>query len=227
MARRLGLLTQEDKETIKTEPSRVTLKQDTVDVSVSADAIDPTTSDPVVEDSPVRESEFFGSLLEAVEKITREEEHNAKMIAWQHNVQVERAVKQEVSTSTPQRGTASRRSTPKRKKVEPVESTKKSESPTKKSRKASSTRGKDHEQSRSQDIAKRAAALAEQTITDPEMAKKLLLSMALVRENPRSVPTVLPSKGATVPEGFFWAHYPPLEAGTASHLGGEGFICHR
>ena len=61
--------------------------------------------------------------------------------------------------------------------------------------------------------ARRAAALAEQTITDPEMAKKLLLSMALVRENPRQAPDAWPKPGSVVPEGFFWAHYPPLENG--------------
>jgi hypothetical protein len=83
----------------------------------------------------------------------------------------------------------------------------------KRSRKSVATKKKESEQRKSQEIAKRAAALAEQSVSDPEMAKKLLLSMALVRENPRSVPTSLPPRGAVVPEGFFWAHYPPLEAG--------------
>lgn len=59
--------------------------------------------------------------------------------------------------------------------------------------------------------AKRAAELAERTISDHVIAKRLLLSMALVRENPRSVPEVLPSPGHILQEGFFWAHYPPLE----------------
>jgi hypothetical protein len=65
--------------------------------------------------------------------------------------------------------------------------------------------------SRAQAEAKRAADLAERTISDPVIAKRLLLSMALVRENPRSVPDVLPGPGHVLQEGFFWAHYPPLE----------------
>jgi hypothetical protein len=59
--------------------------------------------------------------------------------------------------------------------------------------------------------ARRAAALAEKTITDPDMAKKLLLSMALMRENPRQAPEEWPKKGSVIPPSFFWAHYPPLE----------------
>jgi hypothetical protein len=59
--------------------------------------------------------------------------------------------------------------------------------------------------------AKRAAELAERTISDPLIAKRLLLSMALVRENPRSAPDLLPGPGHVLQEGFFWAHYPPLE----------------
>ena len=65
------------------------------------------------------------------------------------------------------------------------------------------------------ETAKRAAALAEQTVTDPDMAKRLLLSMALVRENPRTAPSSWPARGSVVPSGFFWAHYPPLEGGTS------------
>merc|ERR1712238_520997 len=47
--------------------------------------------------------------------------------------------------------------------------------------------------------------------SDPAIAKKILLSMALKRENPRSAPQVLPGEGHVIQEGFFWAHYPPLE----------------
>jgi hypothetical protein len=86
-------------------------------------------------------------------------------------------------------------------------------SPRKLSRKSAATTKKDYEQRKAQEVAKRAAALAEQTVADPEMAKKLLLSMALVRENPRTLPSTWPPRGSVVPEGFFWAHYPPLEAG--------------
>lgn len=69
----------------------------------------------------------------------------------------------------------------------------------------------DSEQVRQQQLAKRAADLAQRTINDPELAKRLLLSMALTRENPRSAPETLPGPGHVLPEGFFWAHYPPLE----------------
>ena len=222
LARRLGLLSQEDKPAEKTErPVSVAEAHDT---SVPADSeptkgIDSRTPPPStqlpVTDTPFRESECFGSLLEAVEKITREEELSAKMLAWQHNAGNVEPL-EEVET-TPRRIKGTRRSTSKRKHVaSPVSS---SASPSKKIRKTSGIQQKDSDQRKSQDVAQRAAALAEQTITDPEMAKKLLLSMALVRENPRSVPSVLPSKGATVPEGFFWAHYPPLEAGTFTPKG--------
>ena len=86
-------------------------------------------------------------------------------------------------------------------------------SPTKKSRKSAATKKREFEQKKAQETAKRAAALAERTVADPEMAKKLLLSMALVRENPRTLPATWPPRGSVVPEGFFWAHYPPLEGG--------------
>ena len=71
----------------------------------------------------------------------------------------------------------------------------------------------DGEQLRLQKMAQRAADLAQRTINDPELAKRLLLSMALTRENPRSAPETLPAPGHVLPEGFFWAHYPPLEKG--------------
>ncbi|CAB9506591.1 expressed unknown protein [Seminavis robusta] len=67
------------------------------------------------------------------------------------------------------------------------------------------------EQAKLQEQANRAADLAQRTINDPELAKRLLLSMALTRENPRSAPETLPGPGHVLPEGFFWAHYPPLE----------------
>ena len=60
------------------------------------------------------------------------------------------------------------------------------------------------ENERAQAVAKKAAIIAERTISDPVIAKKLLLSMALARENPRSVPQILPGKGHVVQEGFFW-----------------------
>jgi hypothetical protein len=50
-------------------------------------------------------------------------------------------------------------------------------------------------------MAKQAADLAEQAITNPEVAKRLLLTMALVRVNPRSAPEKMPGKGHIIPEG--------------------------
>lgn len=72
-------------------------------------------------------------------------------------------------------------------------------------------RKNDTEQQKQQHLAQRAAALAQRTINDADLAKRLLLSMALTRENPRSAPETLPGPGFSLPEGFFWAHYPPLE----------------
>lgn len=69
----------------------------------------------------------------------------------------------------------------------------------------------DTEAAKQAKMAQRAADLAQRTINDPELAKRLLLSMALTRENPRSAPEALPGPGHVLPEGFFWAHYPPLE----------------
>jgi hypothetical protein len=74
-------------------------------------------------------------------------------------------------------------------------------------------RNDDAEQQIQQQLANRAADLAQRTINEPELAKRLLLSMALTRENPRSAPKTLPGPGHVLPEGFFWAHYPPLEQG--------------
>ena len=75
-------------------------------------------------------------------------------------------------------------------------------------------RKNDSEAVKQQQLAQRAAALAQRTINDADLAKRLLLSMALTRENPRSAPETLPGPGFSLPEGFFWAHYPPLEKGT-------------
>jgi len=223
MARRLGLLSQETKDVSRPSSPIPTIASRQAPVPGTAESsgnVPAPVSDcsavktpppraakaATISDTPFRESECFGSLLEAVEKITREEEMNAKMIAWQHSTGS--VSEEDDSTShNPQEGSRSRKT--KRK----LQMTGSPGSSPKKSRKSTATRKKESEQKKFQEIAKRAAALAEQTITDPEMAKKLLLSMALVRENPRSVPSVLPPRGAVVPEGFFWAHYPPLEAG--------------
>jgi len=62
------------------------------------------------------------------------------------------------------------------------------------------------------EVAQKAAELAARTIHDADLAKKLLLSMALSRTNPRIPPEVLPDSGHVLQHRFFWAHYPPLEA---------------
>ena len=76
-------------------------------------------------------------------------------------------------------------------------------SQTKKSQKSVATKKRESEQCKAQEIAKRAAALAEQTVANPEMAKKLLLSMALVRENPRTLPLIWPQGGLWFQKGSF------------------------
>lgn len=226
MARRLGLLSQDDKETETVNVQRTAAGgQGIVPAEVSSNpslqggnGSKMKTPPPVngasgISDTPFRESECFGSLLEAVEKITREEELNSQMLSWQEPESTPSEM--ESTSQNPQEGSINssrQRSDGTKRKL----STTKAKPPcslNKKSRKTNTTRKKEQEQHKAQEVAKRAAALAEQTITDPEMAKKLLLSMALVRENPRTVPSVLPPKGSVVPEGFFWAHYPPLEAG--------------
>ena len=57
-----------------------------------------------------------------------------------------------------------------------------------------------------------AAELATKIIHDHELAKELLLSMALCRTNPRTPPESIPGHGHVLTDGFFWSRYPPLEA---------------
>ena len=64
-----------------------------------------------------------------------------------------------------------------------------------------------------QDTARRAAEVAQRIMMegDDGLSKRLLLSMALNRDSPRQPPSQYPEQGA-IPEGFVWAHYPPLES---------------
>jgi hypothetical protein len=94
------------------------------------------------------------------------------------------------------------------------------DSPAKKSRSSEKKKIEDgtkktvvEETKEAESVAKRAADLAQRTFTDPVLAKRLLLSMALKRENPRSGPDKLPTPGHEIPDGFVWAKYPPLEVG--------------
>jgi hypothetical protein len=156
---------------------------------------------PPIRDTPVRTSECFGTLLDAVQVITEQEEVNAKLYALQH------ASSQDSSSiHNPQEASiGNKRQSP--------TGTASAGQPIQKKRTNTASFKKKETENKAQQAAKRAAALAEQTVADPEMAKKLLLSMALVRENPRMAPSSWPPKGAVVPEGFHWAHLPNLELG--------------
>jgi hypothetical protein len=77
---------------------------------------------------------------------------------------------------------------------------------------------REQEHKKSQGMAQQAAELAAQVIDSPQVAKQLLLTMALVRINPRSAPTTWPQRGSAIPEGFFWGTYPPLETVLRQHM---------
>ena len=77
---------------------------------------------------------------------------------------------------------------------------------------------REQEQKQSQNMAQQAAELAAQVIDSPQVAKQLLLTMALVRINPRSAPTTWPQRGSDIPEGFFWGTFPPLETVLRQHM---------
>jgi hypothetical protein len=79
------------------------------------------------------------------------------------------------------------------------------------SRKETKKMEKVAQQNQARTLAQQAATLAAQAIASPEVSKQLLLSMVFVRTNPRSPPATWPARGSTIPEGFFWATYPPLE----------------
>jgi hypothetical protein len=195
-----------------------------------------------IRDTPVRASECFGSLLDAVQVITEREEFNSKLYALTHvasnnsnsnsndtSMLIDEhadnyADADPAATNNNNQDSSSCSSSPAmsgRKRTSPKSAAASASGEafpsTKKPRKESVQR-REAEHVQAQEIAKRAAALAEQTVADPEMAKKLLLSMALVRENPRMAPSTWPPRGALVPEGFFWAHYPPLEKGECGRL---------
>mmetsp|Transcript_65295 Transcript_65295/g.98508 ORF Transcript_65295/g.98508 Transcript_65295/m.98508 type:complete len:533 (+) Transcript_65295:109-1707(+) len=242
MAQRLGLLTQED-EILPSRDSSSDLQSQTSAQASPAESASsqqpeaaksvvsfqndkfssPTTSatnasvahsakPPALRDTPIRESECFGSLLEAVQAITEREEVSAKLYALQYETPSSVAEEEKDSSTSPKSGGSSKRKAS-------AKSDAKSSAPSpKKARKATAKKAKDSEQRNAQEIAKRAAALAEQTVSDPALAKKLLLSMALVRENPRTLPSTWPPRGSVVPEGFFWAHYPPLEGVLKKHM---------
>ena len=152
-----------------------------------------------------REHEGFGSLLDAVAKITEQEASQEYSMDWRT-----------ASTTTAFNTTKTKTTIPKRigqkRKIARMLPTSKRLGPAAKQRKSEGQKTKERlrrerieqEKEKAQATANRAAMIAERTISDPAIAKKLLLSMALARENPRSVPQTLRGKGHVVQEGFFW-----------------------
>lgn len=61
------------------------------------------------------------------------------------------------------------------------------------------------------EMSQQACQLAKQALERPRVGKKLLLSMALVRTNPRTPPSCYPAHGTVLTERFHWASYPPLD----------------
>lgn len=59
--------------------------------------------------------------------------------------------------------------------------------------------------------AQQALLLAEQALERPRVGKQLLLSMALVRTNPRTPPSCYPAHGTVLTDRFHWAAFPPLD----------------
>lgn len=61
------------------------------------------------------------------------------------------------------------------------------------------------------DAAEKACILAQQALENPYIGKQLLLSMAIVRTNPRSPPSSYPAHGTLLTDRFHWAQFPPLD----------------
>eukprot|EP00980_Cylindrotheca_fusiformis_P004527 scaffold961_cov122-Cylindrotheca_fusiformis.AAC.35 len=222
MAKRLGLLSQGDeedmnmmdgqgerkeKELATTASAAKQISPETTQTPMPSAAKSTTASTTMLRDTPIRESECFGSLLEAVQKITEQEDLDEIYSHIEQQEQQEQDIPDSAADDTPaaEEDKSRTKVSPRKRKTSPNDSKSKS--------KVSKRKKKMQEEQEAQERAKRAARLAEQTVADPEMAKKLLLSMALVRENPRSSPETWPPRGSIVGEGFFWAHYPPLEIG--------------
>jgi hypothetical protein len=170
-------------------------------------------------DAQIRESEGFGSLLDAVAKITEQEETvesgGGMPVLWQSSSPSDNplhlfsnvpAIAESTSTK---RDPSTRKRTHTPKIANPSLSikayaSKKRKTETQKEKEKLRREKQENENKKAQAIAKKAAMIAERTIADPSIAKKLLLSMALKRENPRSKPENLPGKGHVIQEGFFW-----------------------
>jgi len=66
--------------------------------------------------------------------------------------------------------------------------------------------------------AQKASMLAQQALELPRVGKQLLLSMALVRTNPRTPPSCYPSHGTILTDRFHWAAFPPLDTVLRKHM---------
>ena len=66
--------------------------------------------------------------------------------------------------------------------------------------------------------ADKASRLAQQALERPRVGKQLLLSMALIRSNPRTPPSCYPSHGTVLGDRFHWAAYPPLDMVLRKHM---------
>jgi len=162
--------------------------------------------------APSHQNEGFGSLLDAVAKITEQEASGGKC----STDRIFSSAAADTYTSKDYGKKRKNESAPTTLKSSAMKVQRKSE--TQKLKEKIRREKIEQENEKAQAIAKRAAIIAEQTITDPIIAKKLLLSMALARENPRSVPQSLPGKDHVVQKSFFWAHYPPLELVLKKHM---------
>jgi len=66
--------------------------------------------------------------------------------------------------------------------------------------------------------AQKASMLAAQALERPRVGKQLLLSMALVRTNPRTPPSCYPAHGTILTDRFHWAAFPPLDMVLRKHM---------
>ena len=170
-------------------------------------------------DAQIRESEGFGSLLDAIAKVTEQEEivegGGGMPVLWQSSSPSDNPlhlfsnVPAIAESTTTKRDPSTRKRTNTPKIANPSLSikayaSKKRKTETQKEKEKLRREKQENENKKAQAIAKKAAMIAERTIADPSIAKKLLLSMALKRENPRSKPENLPGKGHVIQEGFFW-----------------------